>query len=54
MMLYEDKVKENVALKDKLDQLQQMQTAMLAYVLAQNQQLAQAIYTKDSNNLPLT
>jgi hypothetical protein len=31
-----------------------MQTAMLAYVLAQNQQLAQAIYNKDSNNLPLT
>jgi hypothetical protein len=33
-MLYEDKVKENQQLKDKFDQLQQMQTAMLAYVLS--------------------
>jgi hypothetical protein len=33
-MLYEDKVKENQQLKDKFDQLQQMQTAMLGYVLS--------------------
>lgn len=36
MMLYEDKQKENQQLKDKLDNIQQIQTAMLAYVLAQN------------------
>ena len=35
-MLYEDKVTENQQLKDKLDQIQQIQTAMLAYVLSQN------------------
>ncbi len=49
-MLYEDKVKENSMLKDKLDQLQQMQTAMLAYVLAQNQQLAASLYHNKDNN----
>lgn len=32
--MYDDRVKENQILKDKLDQLQQTQTAMLAYVLA--------------------
>lgn len=36
MMMYEDKVKENQQLKEKLDQVQQIQTAMLAYVLTQN------------------
>ena len=36
MMLYEDKQKENQQLKDKLDSIQQIQTAMLAYVLSQN------------------
>lgn len=33
-MLYEDKVKENQQLKDKLESVQHIQTAMLAYVLA--------------------
>lgn len=37
MVLYEEKVKENQQLKDKLDQIQQIQTAMLAYVLSQSQ-----------------
>ncbi|TNV82049.1 hypothetical protein FGO68_gene2716 [Halteria grandinella] len=36
MMLYEDKQKENQQLKEKLDSIQQIQTAMLAYVLSQN------------------
>lgn len=36
-MLYEDKMKENQQLRDKLDSIQQIQTAMLAYVLSQNQ-----------------
>jgi hypothetical protein len=53
-MLYEDKVKENSMLKDKLDQLQQMQTAMLAYVLAQNQQLAASLYHNKDNNTAST
>jgi len=51
-MLYEDKVKENQALKDKLDQLQQMQTSMLACVLAQNQQLAAALYSVKGEATP--
>jgi hypothetical protein len=34
MMLYDDKVKENQQLKDKLESVQHIQTAMLAYVLA--------------------
>ena len=34
VMMYEEKIKENQQLKDKFDQLQQMQTAMLAYVLS--------------------
>lgn len=33
-MLYEDKAKENQLLKDKLESVQHIQTAMLAYVLA--------------------
>jgi hypothetical protein len=33
-MMYEATIKENQQLKDKFDQLQQMQTAMLAYVLS--------------------
>ena len=37
-MLYEDKLKENQQLKDKLDQISSIQTAMLAYVLSQQQQ----------------
>jgi hypothetical protein len=41
-MLYDDKLKENQQLKDKLDSIQQIQTAMLAYVLSQNHQAAAA------------
>jgi len=33
-MLCEDKAKENQLLKDKLESVQHIQTAMLAYVLA--------------------
>lgn len=38
MMLYEDKLKENHQLKEKLESVQQIQTAMLAYVLSQQNQ----------------
>lgn len=48
MMLYEDKQKENQQLKDKLDSIQQIQTAMLAYVLSQNH--AQSISKKDTGS----
>lgn len=52
MMLYEDKVKENGQLKDKLDQIQQIQTAMLAYVLSQNYYLGAAFGGIPSNASP--
>ena len=50
MMLYEDKQKENQQLKDKLDSIQQIQTAMLAYVLSQNHIISATSNKKDTAN----